>query len=541
MADSNTAALSRRAGGTWRPGHNRWAIAGTVTIATSMELLDSSIVNIALPSIAGSLSVAQDQSTWVLTAYLISSAIVIPLSGWLAFRLGRKRYYMGSVTGFTISSLLCGLAPDLRFLILFRVLQGAAGGGLGPSEQSILVDTFPRRTAIAFAVYGMVIVLAPTLGPTLGGYITDHFGWRWIFFINVPIGFISLYLSNRMIADPPYMRTSRFSAARIDYTGLALLAVGLGSLQVVLNRGPRLDWFQSGIIVALTSLAGFALITVLIWERHQHNPILELKLFRYRNFAIAFVMMGVLAAMLYGTLLMIPEFLQLMLDFSAEQAGAVLWPTVLAIVPLLLVIALLLSYVDARVLIVLGFLITSFSIFHVVHKLTLSIDSMNATMFVVYEAAGLTFLFVPITTLAYTRVPREENNAISSLLNFSRNIGGSFGICFVTTELTRRAQYHQSVLTSQATLYNPHLHSFVADYYQMLRNSGAGSSEAFKLASGNLYHTVIRQAVVLSYIDTFWILGVITLFTTALAFFMLPDKRRRASGALGVMANVASH
>ncbi len=491
-----------------------------------MELLDRSVVNVAIPRIAGSMEATYEETTWILTAYLISTAIIVPASGWLALRIGRKRYYMGSVAGFIASSLLCGLAMDLRFLVGFRVLQGAAGGGLGPSEQAILADTFPTsQTALAFAVYGIAIVLAPTLGPTLGGYLTVHFGWRAIFFINIPVGLIALYFTNRMVEDPPYLKAARKKKRPIDYMGLALLVLGLGSLQFILDRGQRLDWFESTLVVALTLVAGIAIITLLVWEWFQHSPIINLRLFKHRNFAVAFLMMGILAAVLYGTLLMIPEFLQLMLNFNAEQAGAVLWPTVFAILPLLLIVGWMLSIVDARILIVAGFLETAFATFHIARSLSLSISSSEMTMLVVYQAVGLTLLFVPITTISYADVPRERNNALSSLLNFARSVGGSCGISLVTTLLARRARFHASIMGSNVTLYDPQFHGMVRDYYETLRSAGASSAGAMRMASGNLYHTIISQAGVLSYIDVFWTLGMITLLTTPLVLLMKRESR----------------
>lgn len=530
MAEAGAAAAIRpgasRAGRS--PSHNPWLIAATVTISSAMELLDRSVVNVAIPRISGSMSATYEETTWILTAYLISTAIIVPASGWLALRIGRKRYYMGSVAAFIASSLLCGIAMNLRFLVGFRVLQGAAGGGLGPSEQAILADTFPiSQTALAFAVYGIAIVLAPTLGPTLGGYLTVHFGWRAIFFINIPVGLIALYLTNRMVEDPPYIKAARAKKRPIDYTGLALLVLGLGSLQFILDRGQRLAWFESTLVVALTLVAGIAIITLLIWEWFQHSPIINLRLFKHRNFAIAFIMMGILAAVLYGTLLMVPEFLQLMLNFNAEQAGAVLWPTVFAILPLLLIVGLLLSIVDARVLIFAGFLATAFATFHISHSLSLSISSIDMTRLIVYQAVGLTLLFVPITTISYADVPRERNNALSSLLNFARSVGGSCGISLVTTLLARRAKFHASILASSVTPYNPLLHSSASSYFEALRGAGAGSADAMKLASKGLFHTLASQAGVLSYIDVFWMLAMITLFTTPLVFLM---KRETRSG-----------
>ena len=308
----------------WRPRHNQWAIALTVTLATFMEVLDTSIANVALPHIAGGLSAGTDESTWVLTSYLVSNAVILPISAWLTDRFGRKRFYMTCVLLFTISSFLCGLAPSLGMLIFFRVLQGAGGGGLAPSEQAILADTFePKKRGMAFAVYGMAVVLAPAIGPTLGGYITDHFNWRWIFYINVPVGILSLFLTNRMVEDPPYLVRAKERARKtpIDYMGLGLVGIGLGALQVVLDKGQEDDWFGSSFIVRFAILAAICLIGFIIWEWREKHPILNLKLFRNANFAVANVLMFTLGIALFGTTVLIPQFLQLLVHYSATQAG----------------------------------------------------------------------------------------------------------------------------------------------------------------------------------------------------------------------------
>src|ERR1700736_6873446 len=279
----------------WRPAVNPWIIALAVTLATFMEVLDTSIANVALPHIAGSLSAGQDESTWVLTSYLVSNAIVLPLSGWLSSIIGRKHFYMGCVALFTISSFLCGLAPNLPMLIVFRILQGAGGGGLQPSEQAILADTFaPAKRGMAFAVYGIAVVMAPAIGPTLGGWITDNFTWRWIFFINIPVGILSLLLTSRLIQDPPYFKRRKLSETKIDYVGLGFVALGLGALQIVLDKGQRDDWFDSNFIITLSIIAAAALIFVIYWEWTRKDPVIDLHLFKNRTFAASNVLMFML-------------------------------------------------------------------------------------------------------------------------------------------------------------------------------------------------------------------------------------------------------
>src|SRR3954471_1937686 len=292
----------------WRPSHNHWLVALTVTLATFMEVLDTSIANVALPHIAGNLGASQDESTWVLTSYLVSNAVILPISAWLATRFGRKRFYMSSVALFTLSSFLCGLAPTLGLLVLFRVLQGVGGGGLAPSEQAILADTFePRKRGVAFAVYGMAVVLAPAIGPTLGGWITDNYDWRWLFFINVPVAALSLFLTQRLVEDPPELAERRNSGIKIDYIGLALIGIGLGTLQVVLDKGEREDWLQSDFILAFAVIAVVTIIAAVVWEWFQKDPVVDVKMFKNRNFAIAFVMMIMLGFALFGTTVLIPQ------------------------------------------------------------------------------------------------------------------------------------------------------------------------------------------------------------------------------------------
>ncbi len=308
----------------WRPSHNQWAVAMTVTLATFMEVLDTSIANVALPHIAGSLSAGQDESTWVLTSYLVSNAIVLPISAWMSDRFGRKRFYMTCVLLFTISSLLCGFSTSLPMLIFFRILQGAGGGGLGPSEQAILADTFePSQRGMGFAMYGMAVVLAPAVGPTLGGYITDNYSWHWIFFINVPVGILSLFLSSRMVEDPPWIKDSieRAKHTPVDYLGLSLIAVGLGSLQVVLDKGEREDWLASHFIQFFTVVTVVGLVAFVIWELREKNPVLNLRLFNNRNFSVSNLLMFTLGAVLYGSTVLIPQFLQTVMGYTAQLSG----------------------------------------------------------------------------------------------------------------------------------------------------------------------------------------------------------------------------
>src|SRR5271163_578947 len=445
----------------WRPAVNPWIIAIAVTLATFMEVLDTSIANVALPHIAGSLSAGQDESTWVLTSYLVSNAIVLPLSGWLSSIVGRKNFYMGCVALFTVSSFLCGLAPNLATLIICRVLQGAGGGGLQPSEQAILADTFPpAKRGMAFAVYGIAVVTAPAIGPTLGGWITDNFTWRWIFFINIPVGIISLLLTSRLIQDPPFLKRRKLSETTIDYVGLGFVALGLGALQIVLDKGQRDDWFESHFIVILSIIAATALIFVVIWEWRHKDPIIDLHLFRDRTFAVSNLLMFMLGFALLGSTLLLPLFMQTLLGYTAEQSGLALMPGGFTIMLLLPLVGFLLSRYSPRWLLIFGLCMLSGALFHMA-GFDLDIDFRTAATARVFQAVGMAFLFVPINTAAYAFLPRDKNNAASGLMNLARNIGGSVGISVVTTMLDRRTQFHMTSLASHLSLTNPALQQMI--------------------------------------------------------------------------------
>jgi DHA2 family multidrug resistance protein len=514
-----------------RPAHNPWVIALAVTLATFMEVLDTSIANVALPHIAGGLSAGQDESTWILTSYLVSNAIVLPLSGWLSSIMGRKRFYMGCVALFTISSFLCGLAPNLGMLIFFRVLQGAGGGGLQPSEQAILADTFePAQRGMAFAVYGVAVVTAPAIGPTLGGWITDNYTWRWIFFINIPVGIFSLLLTSQLISDPPYMKRFKLSETRIDYIGLGLVAIGLGTLQVVLDKGQREDWFESNFIVGLTVICVSALLLAIIWEWRRKDPIIDLHLFRERTFATANLLMFMLGFALLGSTLLLPLFMQTMLGYTAEQAGLALMPGGFTIMLLMPVVGYLLSRYDARWLMGLGLLDLSFSLFHMTH-FDLGIDFGTVVWARIFQAAGLAFLFVPINTAAYAYLPREKNNAASGLMNLARNIGASVGISVVVTMLTRRAQFHQDRLVSHITRTNPTVYSAVQGIAHALQARGLDANTALHQAYARIQAMVVGQATMLAYIDCFWFLGIAIL---AMVPMLLIMKKTKAGGGIAV-------
>jgi len=513
----------------WTNGHNPWAIALVVTMATFMEVLDTSIANVSLPHIAGNLSVSQDESTWVLTSYLVSNAVILPISGWIASKVGRKRFYMSCVVLFTLSSFLCGVAPSLGFLIFFRVLQGLGGGGLGPSEQAILADTFPvAKRGMAFAVYGMAVVLAPAIGPTLGGFITDHFSWRWIFFINIPVGMVSLVLTNRLVSDPPHIQAGKNRAGAIDFVGLGLIALGLTCLEIVLDKGQELEWFASSFITGTAIVAGVSLLSFVLWERQHPNPVVDVKMFRSRTFAVANIMMLTLGLTLYGSTVLLPQFMQVLMGYSAQQSGMALSPGGFVVILLLPFVGRMLAKTDPRKMIAFGFVALSVSLFYMTRHLYVGIDFVTAIKLRAFQSIGLPFLFIPINTLVYAGVPPEKNNAVSGIVNLSRNMGGDIGIAFVTTLIARRTQFHQSTLADHASNYNPVFLSRLAGLARTFERVGASSLESTHKAMSLVYRQVQQQAVTLAYIDA---LKALAIATAAMLPLLLLARRPRTQGA----------
>src|SRR5438552_7006156 len=512
---------------------NPWVIAITVTLATFMEVLDTSIANVALPHIAGNLSAGSDESTWVLTSYLVSNAIVLPLSGWFSGLIGRKRFYMSCVALFTVSSFLCGLTPSLGVLVLFRILQGVGGGGLQPSEQAILNDTFPlEKRGMAFAVYGLAVVVAPTIGPWLGGWITDNYSWRWIFYINVPVAIISLLLTSVLVSDPPYMKAMTAKRGfRIDYIGIGLISLGLGSMQIILDKGEREDWFSSNFIVVFAVLMVIGLVAGILWELHEKEPVVDLRMLKNRNFALATMAMFFLGFVLYASTVLIPQFLQELLGYTAQLAGMALSPGGAVIMLMMPVGGLLVSKVDTRIMITFGCLISSIALFHMAGW-DLGLDYGHAVRARMLQSFGLAFLFIPINVAAFAYVPREKTNMGTGIINLARNIGASVGIATVTTMLDRRTQFHQSRLME-------HVNDFSAAYHNMLngmqvRLIGAGSTAAHAgaQAHGMIYGTIQRQAVMLSFIDNFKMLGVV--FFAVIPVLVMMRKPKAPAGGVPV-------
>src|SRR6516225_8747500 len=491
---------------------NPWVIALTVTLATFMEVLDTSIANVSLPHIAGNLSVGEDQSTWVLTSYLVSNAIILPLSGWFSGLLGRKRFYMLCVALFTLSSFLCGLAPSLGVLVLFRILQGAGGGGLQPSEQAILNDTFPlEKRGMAFAVYGIAVVVAPTIGPWLGGWITDNFSWRWIFYINIPVGIFSLLLTSLLVSDPPYMKRTKLKEGfRIDYIGIGLISLGHGSMQIILDKGQREDWLSSGFIQLFFVLMLIGIIAGIIWEYRQQHPVVDLRMLKDRNFAVATLAMFFLGFVLYASTVLIPQFLQEMMGYTAQLAGMALSPGGAVIMCMMPIVGILVSKMDTRILIAFGCVVSSLSLF-VMAGWDLGLDFRHAVEARMLQGFGLAFLFIPINVAAFAFVPKEKTNMGTGIINLARNIGASVGIAFVTTLLERRTQFHQAQLMEHINALSATFHGRLHAVATSFLGGGSSGPGAVSQAYGMIYGSVERQAAMLAFVDNFYMLGVVFL------------------------------
>lgn len=518
----------------WRPRHNPWIVAFTVTLATFMEVLDSSIANVSLPHIAGSLGATYEEATWVLTSYLVSSAIVLPVSGWLSTIIGRKRFYMTCVALFTICSLFCGLATSLPMLIIARILQGCGGGGLQPSEQAILADTFPiEKRGMAFSMYGMAVVVAPAIGPTLGGWITDNFSWHWIFFINLPVGLLSLYLTHRLVEDPPWLAEERTSGITIDYIGLALIVIGVACFQIVLDKGQESDWFGSPLITTMFSIGVPVLFAFFLWEWYHEDPIVDVRLLKNRNFGTAVFFSFTLGMVLFGSTVLIPQFLQTSMGYTAERAGMALSPGGFALMVMMPVAGRLTqSKIDPRILVACGFLGTAMTL-HFMTTIYPGMDFKTIVWLRIIQVLPLPLIFVPISTLNYVGVPREKSNQVSGLSNFARNIGGSIGTSLLTTFIARQNQTHQQTLTAHTSHADANFQQLLNGIRSTFITQGYDAVTAMKKAMIMAYQMVQAQASALSFKNSFWVMSAIVLCLTPLPFIMRrprPGEGRQVAG-----------
>jgi len=508
------------------PSRERWIIAIAVLSSAIMEVLDTSVVNVSLPHIAGSLSSSVDEATWVLTSYIVANAIILPITGWLANYLGRKRLLMTVVTGFTLSSVLCGLAPNLPTLIFFRVLQGTTGGGLQPLSQAVLLEEYPgQERGKAMGFWGLGIVAAPILGPTLGGWITDSYSWRWIFYINVPVGILSLTLIYLFLYDPPHIRRG---SLRVDAWGLGMLAVGMGSLQVMLDKGQEKDWFGSQLIRVLAVAALVFLASFVIRELTVKDPIVHFRLLQYRTFGAGIVLVTTLGFVLYGSLVLLPLFMQTLLGWTATTAGLWMSPRGIATaIGMPLVGYLLGKGWDGRWMLALGFGVAGLAFFGFSH-MTLQSGTWDIFWYLVNQGMGMSFLFVPLTTLTMGPIPKEETGYATSLYSVMRNIGSSMGVSFATTAVARRSQFHQNVLSSHLSAASIGTQQAFGHMSRFMQQRGFDSVTAGEKAHALLYKMLQQQAALLSYVDVFHIMGILFLVIIPLILLM----RRTGAEAL---------
>jgi MFS transporter, DHA2 family, multidrug resistance protein len=506
-----------------RPLINPWIVALTVTLATFMELLDTSIANVSLPYIAGGLGRSYDEVTWILTTYLVANAVVLPMSAWLSRVFGRKTYYMACVTLFTITSFFCGIAPTLGIMLLSRVLQGIGGGGLAPVEQAILVDAFPpAKRASAFALYTVAIVTAPAIGPVLGGWITDNYNWRWVFFINIPVGILSLFLTNRFVHDPPAYAEERKTVRvngklRVDGIGIALVGLGSAALEVLLDRGQIDDWFGSRFIIGCFVIGISCLTAAVFWELHVADPIIDFRLLKVRNFAMANVFYFVFGFGLFASTTMIPQLLQSLYGYRAIDAGLVLGPGALVITFLAPVGAQLVQrgIVKPRILLFGAVMIVGMSFLHYSH-FNLDTDYKHYALARALQGLGYGFFFVPLSVIAYSQLSPAQNNKASSLTNFFRNWGGSFGIAFITTMSERRQNFHQDRVGSTIAASNGTLQQNIHQTAAYLQSHGFSPADAVTAAYGRVYDQLHAQTQLLAFMDCFHIIGIITLIAAPL-------------------------
>ena len=504
---------------------NPWLIAGTVTIAAFMELLDTSIANVALPYIGGGLGRSYDEVTWILTTYLVANAVVLPMTAWLSRLLGRKNYYLLCVLLFTVSSLLCGLAPSLGFMLLFRVLQGIGGGGLAPVAQAILVDTFPpAKRAAAFALYTIVIVTAPAVGPVLGGWITDNYDWRWIFFINVPVGLLSIWLSNRLINDRDDFTRERTKAKAegkmsIDGLGIVFIVLASAALEISLDRGQIDDWFGSSFITAMILVAILGWIATVVWEIRNPDPIIDFHLFEHRNFAIATILFFVFGVGLFGSTTLIPQMLQSLYGYRAIDAGLVLGPGALVITVLAPISAQLLQrhIVTAKTLVFASFCIVAIAMF-VFSDMTLEVNSSHYAWNRALQGLGYGLFLVPVNLIAYSQLRPDQNNKASSLTNLFRNWGGSFGIAFITTAGDRRQNLHQSVLATTLDSASQTIQQATHSLATQLVHYGFTSADAGPASLGIVYEQLLHQSLFLAFMDCFRVIGWLNVLALPLVF-----------------------
>ncbi|HUX45178.1 MAG TPA: DHA2 family efflux MFS transporter permease subunit [Terracidiphilus sp.] len=508
----------------WKPRVNPWLIAATVAIAAFMEVLDTSIANVALEHIAGSLGASPNQATWVLTSYLVANAIVLPLGGWASSILGRRNFFGLCILIFTAASFLCGAAPSLTALLIFRIIQGAGGGGMQPMAQAIMADSFePQKRGQAFALYGIVAVLAPSIGPTLGGWITDNYSWRWIFFINIPVGILAFILLNRLVEDPPWIKADRSRLRHMDYLGLAFLTIGMGALQIMLDKGEENDWFHSNFIRICCFLFVAGIISLVVWEWRQKHPLINLKIFRFKNFAICCFLMMLVGGVLNANTVLQPEFLQQLLGYDATTAGLALTAGGIALVIVMPMAGIATSKVSARWLAVTGFIMFTVTFRIAAEVSNLQMTFAQASWLRVIQMLPLPFCFISITNAAYVGMPKEDSNQVAGLINFVRNIGGSILIAVTNAQLTTRSLWHQqhlqSAMQSGSIGFQLHLNALTGYF-----DSKFGAGNGHGIALGAIYAQLNQQAAMQGFQDVYMELSWMSVVLVFLAFMLSNNK-----------------
>jgi MFS transporter, DHA2 family, multidrug resistance protein len=505
---------------------NPWIVTLSVMLATFMEILDTTVVNVSIPHIAGNLSASVDEGTWVVTSYLVSNAIILPMSGWLANYLGRKRLLLACVAGFTVTSLCCGLATTLPMLILFRVLQGLTGGGLQPLAQAILLETFPQeKHGHAMAAFGIGILLAPIVGPTLGGWITDNYTWRWIFYLNLPVGVFSLFMMSWFVFDPPYIRRKKGS---IDLWGIGFLALGFGTLQVVLDNGQRKDWFASHYIRFFVILCVVGLILFVVRELTAAHPVVDLRALRDRSFSVGVFLMSMLGFVLYASLVLLPIYLQTLLGYPAYEAGLALSPRGIGSLATTPLAGYLTSKTDPRRLIVFGLVVGSITMFDF-SRLNLNAGYQDILWPQIAQGMALSFLFIPLMASAMCRITKEKMGNATSIFNLMRNIGGSFGIAAMTTFLMRRSQMHQTRLVERINLGNPQMRALLQQMQGYFHLQGVDNYTASRRALASLYGLVQQHASMLAFVEAFWIMAIVFLLMVPFIFGLRNPRAKPAT------------
>jgi DHA2 family multidrug resistance protein len=506
---------------------NRWIVAITVMLPTLIEIVDTSVVNVSLDHIRGSLSAGIDESTWTITSYLVSNAIIIPMTAWLSRLFGRKRYLIFSISLFTVSSFMCGSSWNLQSLVFFRVLQGLGGGALQPISQAILLETFPpHQHGIAMAIFGIGVMFGPIIGPLLGGWITDNWSWHWIFFINVPIGFISVLMAMLVIVDPPYMQRTKM---KIDYWGLLFLTLGLGCLQIVLDKGQREDWFSSGFITWMSYLSISSLIMFILVEFFAENPIVNLRIFKNLSFSAGNIIMFFVFFNLFGSIVLLPIYLQTLMGYTSFLAGLALGPGGIATIIAMPIAGKLVTKINPKAILTFGIATAGYSV-HMMAQFNLQADFNTIFWPRVVLGVGMGFLFIPLTTMTMSRIRKEEMGNATAIFNLLRNLGGSFGVAFVTTMLARRAQFHQVHLVEHLTLFDRNFQLALPQISQMLQDKGFIPSLSDQSGLGLLYGEVVRQASMLSFNDAFYVLSTMMMLILPLVLLMRKGKEE-TSGA----------